>query len=55
MLDFGLNGKSQIAQLALQHQAQMIFPQSPPSLLLPKFLTAKLASSPSPDMLTFVA
>jgi len=22
---------------------------------LPKFLTAKLASSPSPDMLTFVA
>jgi hypothetical protein len=44
-----------IAQLALQHQAQMIFPQSPPSLLLPKFLTAKLASSPSPDMLTFVA
>jgi hypothetical protein len=41
-----------IAQLALQHQAQMIFLQSPPSLLLPKFLAAKLASSPSPDMLT---
>jgi hypothetical protein len=44
-----------IAQLALQHQAQMIFPQSPPSLLLPKFLAAKLASSPSPDMLTLAA
>jgi len=41
-----------IAQLALQHQAQSIFLQSPASLLLPKFLTAKLASSPNPDMPT---
>ena len=44
-----------VAQLAIQHQAQMIFPQSQPSLLLPKFLSAKLASSPSPDMLTLDA
>ena len=29
--------------------------ESPPSLLLPKFLAAKLASSPSPDMLTLAA
>ena len=44
-----------IAQLALQHQAQRIFLQSPPSLLLPKFLTAKLAASLSSDMPTFTA
>lgn len=43
-----------IAQLALQHQAQRIFLQSPPSLLLPKFLAAKLASSSNPDMATFI-
>jgi hypothetical protein len=44
-----------IAQLALQHQAEKIFPNSPPALLLPKFLTAKLPPSPtldSPDLAT---
>jgi hypothetical protein len=44
-----------IAQLAIQHQAPMIFPQSPPSLLLPKFLAAKLDPFPSPDRLTLAA
>ena len=31
-----------VAQLALQHQAEVIFSKSPPSLLLPKFIAAKL-------------
>jgi hypothetical protein len=44
-----------IAQLALQHQAQMIFPHNPPSLLLPKFLATKLDPSSSPDVATFAA
>ncbi|MFM7438307.1 MAG: hypothetical protein ACKO2V_06825 [Snowella sp.] len=44
-----------VVSLAIHHQAQRIFPQSQPSLLLPKFLSAKLASSPNPDMPTLAA
>jgi hypothetical protein len=42
-----------IAQLALQHQADRLFPESPPSLLLAKFITAKLeprSTYGSPDL-----
>jgi hypothetical protein len=38
-----------IVQLALQHQAEVIFAKSPPALLLPKFLAAKLDPFSSPD------
>jgi hypothetical protein len=38
-----------IVQLSLQHQAQRIFAKSPHTLLLPKFLTAKLDALQSPD------
>jgi hypothetical protein len=44
-----------IVQIALQHQAQEIFPKSPPTLLLPKFLTAKLDSQKPPDTLPLTA
>ncbi|MBE9141565.1 transposase [Nodosilinea sp. LEGE 07088] len=42
-----------IAQLALQRHAQGLFPNSPPTLLLSKFIAAKLDSCPSagaPDL-----
>ena len=38
-----------IVQLALQHQAEVIFAKSPPALLLPKFLAAKLDPFSPPD------
>jgi len=38
-----------IVQLSLQHQVERIFAKSPPTLLLPKFLTAKLDSLQPPD------
>jgi hypothetical protein len=37
-----------VALLALQDQAQVIFPQSPPCLLFPKLLASKLATKPTP-------
>ncbi|MBE9108891.1 transposase [Nodosilinea sp. LEGE 07298] len=40
-----------IVQLALQSQAQEVFPKSPPTLLLPKFLTAKLGPQKPPESL----
>jgi hypothetical protein len=39
-----------IVQLTLQHQAEMIFAKSPPTLLLPKFLTAKMPPADPPDL-----
>jgi len=44
-----------IVQLALQHQAEGIFPKSPPALLLPKFLAAKLGPQKPPDSLPLSA
>lgn len=44
-----------IAQLSLQHQAQVFFPQSPPSLLLPKLLATKSDPFHNPDILDFAA
>lgn len=38
-----------IVLMALQHQAEVIFPKSPPTLLLPKFLAAKLDPLPPTD------
>ena len=38
-----------IVQLSLQHQAEGIFSKSPPTLLLPKFLAAKLNPLQPPD------
>jgi hypothetical protein len=38
-----------IAQLALQHHAEGLFLKSPSTLLLPKFIAAKLDPSPPPD------
>jgi hypothetical protein len=44
-----------IVQLVLQHQAQEIFLKSPASLLLPKFLAAKLIPQNPPDTLPLTA
>jgi hypothetical protein len=44
-----------IVQLSLQHQAEKIFPNSPPALLLPKFLTAKLDPLQPTDMPSLAA
>jgi hypothetical protein len=44
-----------IVQLALQHQVEGIFPKSPPALLLPKFLAAKLKPQQPPDILLLTA
>ncbi len=44
-----------IVQLALQHQAQEIFLKSPPTLLLSKFLAAKLNPQKPPDSLPLTA
>ena len=44
-----------VTKLTLQHQAEVIFSQSPPTLLLPKFLAAKLDSLPPPDLPAFMA
>ena len=44
-----------IVQLSLQHQAERIFSNSPPALLLPKFLTAKLDPLQPPDMPSLAA
>ncbi|MBE9141262.1 hypothetical protein IQ254_29365 [Nodosilinea sp. LEGE 07088] len=44
-----------IVQLALQYQAQEVFPKSPPTLLLPKFLAAKLGPQNPPDSLPLSA
>lgn len=44
-----------IVQIALQHQAGVIFSKSPPALLLPKFLAAKLDPRQPPDPLALVA
>jgi hypothetical protein len=41
-----------IVQLALQHQAKVIFSQSPPTLLLFKFLEAKLDPLHPPEIPT---
>ena len=44
-----------IVQLVLQHQAQEVFLKSPASLLLPKFLAAKLIPQKPPDTLPLTA
>jgi len=44
-----------ITLLSLQHQVQAFFPQSPPSLLLPKLLPPKSYLFHNPDMLDFAA
>lgn len=44
-----------MAQLALQYQVQEVFPKSPPTLLLPKFLAAKFSSQKPPDSLPLTA